>query len=119
MPCRTAVGYRKAASVSTASVTERVYHRFRWFASAEGKEVWDGLCRPDHGDLQSDGATAIIGLGQASAAPHEPLDAEEPHQDEKGARRVAQMEGALFDDFVLQVTLQDISQDCSKISVNF
>jgi hypothetical protein len=119
VPCRTAVGYRKAASVSTASVTECIYHRFRWFARTGGEEVWDELCQPDHGVLRLGRVTAIIGLGQASTATHKPFDAEEPHQDEKGTRRVAQMEGALFDDFVLQVTLQDISQDCSKIGINF
>jgi hypothetical protein len=57
-------------------------------------------------------------LGQTSAAPNEPLSAEKSDQDQKSARRVAQMQGALLDDFVLQVALQDVAQYRPKIGID-
>jgi hypothetical protein len=40
-------------------------------------------------------------LRQSGAASDEPLGPKKQHQDQEGARRMAQMEGALLDDLVL------------------
>jgi hypothetical protein len=91
--------------VSTASVRLGVCQPVFVVGQTLGAELRDGRCRPDHRVLRRDRATAIMSLGQAGAATQEPFDTEESYEHEKGARRVAQMQGALLDDFVLQVTL--------------
>ena len=82
-----------------------------WGSEGCSKQPWKGYRGLWH--------TAISLLSQPSTAPDEPLGAEQRHQDQKRARRVAQMQGALLDDFVLQVTIEDSAEHRGKIGVDF